>query len=64
MKPFTTIAVGIFALVALTHACRIWQGWEIVIAGNVVPMWASYVGLVIAAGLAFMVWRESRKGKS
>jgi hypothetical protein len=63
MKPFTTIAVGIFALVAATHACRIWQGWEIVIAGTVIPMWASYVGLVIAAGLATMVWRESRLEK-
>lgn len=64
MKPFTTIAVAIFALVALTHLCRIWQGWEIVVAGTVIPMWASYLGLVLAAGLSFMLWQESHSGKS
>jgi hypothetical protein len=63
MKPFTTIAVGIFALVAATHACRVWQGWDIVIAGTVIPMWASYLGLVLAGALSFMVWRESRQGR-
>jgi hypothetical protein len=28
------------------------------------PMWASYLGFIIAAGLAIMLWRESRSGKS
>lgn len=64
MKPFTTIAVAIFSLVVLTHLCRIWQGWDIIIAGTVIPMWASYLGLVLAAGLSFMLWRESHSGKS
>jgi len=26
-------------------------------------MWASYLGLLIAGGLAFLLWRESRQGK-
>jgi len=60
MKPFTTVAVVIFTLVALTHLCRIVMGWEVVVAGSVVPMWASYLGLVVAGALAFTLWRESR----
>lgn len=60
MKPFTTIAVVIFTLVALLHLLRLLFGWEVTIAGTVIPMWASYVGLLIAAGLAVMLWRESR----
>jgi hypothetical protein len=64
MKPFTTVAVGIFAFVAATHACRIWQGWEVIVAGNVIPMWASYIGFPLAAVLSFMLWRESRHEKS
>jgi len=63
MKPFTTIAVAVFTLVALLHVLRILVGWEVLIEGAVVPMWVSYLGLVIAGGLAFLLWRESRQGK-
>ena len=63
MKPFTTAAVVVFTLVALTHLCRIVMGWEAIVAGSVMPMWASYLGIVIAGGLAVMIWRESRQGK-
>jgi hypothetical protein len=60
MKPFTYIAVGVFALVALLHVLRLLFGWEATIAGLAVPLWVSLLGAVIAGGLAVMVWRESR----
>jgi len=60
MKPFTTIAVAIFTIVAIVHLLRIILGWEVTIQGTVVPMWASYLGLIIAGGLAFLLRRESR----
>ena len=61
MKPFTTIATVIFALVALAHILRVFLGWEVTMGGMAVPMWASVAGLVIAAGLAVMLLREARK---
>ena len=60
MKPFTMIAVVIFAVVAVLHLHRLFTGWEIVVNGFVVPTWVSVVGLVVAGGLAVMVWREAR----
>jgi len=60
MKPFTTVAVVVFTLVAVVHLLRILLGWEVTIQGAVVPMWVSYLGLIIAGGLAFLLWRESR----
>ncbi|MGH7228325.1 MAG: hypothetical protein ACREIH_03835 [Nitrospiraceae bacterium] len=60
MKPFTTLAIAIFTIVAMVHLLRILMGWEVIIQGAVVPMWASHLGLIIAGGLAFMLWRESR----
>ncbi len=60
MKPFTTLAIVIFTIVAMVHLLRILMGWEVLIQGTVVPMWASYLGLLIAGGLAFLLWRESR----
>ena len=61
MKPFTTIAAAIFAVVAFVPVLRLFSGWEVTVSGMAVPMWASVVGLVIAAGLAVMLLREARK---
>ncbi len=63
MKPFTSIAIVIFSLVAVLHVLRLIFGWQAVIDGLVIPMWASVVGLIIACGLAIMLWRESRPQK-
>jgi hypothetical protein len=63
VKPFTAIAIVIFSLVAVLHVLRLIFGWEVVINGLVMPMWASVVGLIVAGGLAVMLWRESRPGK-
>ena len=60
-KPFTMLAVLVLALVALLHLLRLIYGWEATINGAAVPMWASVLGLVIAAGLAAGLWWESRK---
>lgn len=60
MKPFTTIAVVVFALVAVVHLIRLFTGWEVIVNGFVVPVWASLVGLIVAGGLAVMLWREAR----
>jgi len=59
-KPFTTIAVGVFALIALLHIFRLTFGWEVTIQRSVVPLWVSWLGVVIAGGLAVMLRRESR----
>jgi hypothetical protein len=60
MKPFTMIAVVLFALIAVVHLLRLFGGWEVVVNGFVVPVWMSLVGLLLAGGLAVMVWREAR----
>ena len=60
MKPFTTIAVFVFALVALIQALRVVLGWDITVNGISVPPWASGIVIVIAATLSFKVWREMR----
>jgi hypothetical protein len=60
-RPFTIIAVALLSLIALLQLLRFSLGWEITVNGVSVPVWASGVAFVIAAGLAVMVWRETRK---
>jgi len=52
-KAFATIAAVIFALVALLHLLRLVMGWSVVIDSWTVPMWVSWVGLVVAGGLSY-----------
>ena len=59
-QPFTTVAVVVFSLVALLHVLRLLYGWEVIVGGMMIPMWASVLGAVIAALLAVMVFRETR----
>lgn len=58
MKPFSTVAVILFSLVALAHLLRIVLGWEVTVAGIFIPVWASVIACVAAAALALMLWRE------
>jgi hypothetical protein len=60
MKPFTTITVIVFAVMALVHLVRLFTGWEVIIAGYVVPVWFSLPALIVTGGLAIMIWREAR----
>ena len=59
-KPFTVVAAVVLLLVSLLQLLRLVLGWAITIDGVAIPLWASGVAFVVAAGLAAMVWRELR----
>jgi hypothetical protein len=61
MKPFTTIAIIVFSLIAFMHLLRLFFVWEVTINGMIVPAWLSVLGFLLSSGLALMLWRESRK---
>lgn len=60
MKPFTTLTVVVLSLISLLQLTRFVQGWEVSINGAIVPVWVSGLAFVVLAGLAAMLWRESR----
>ena len=60
MKPFTTVAVFVFVLIALIQAVRVVLGWDVTVNGLSIPPWASVIAIVVAATLAFKIWREMR----
>jgi hypothetical protein len=61
MKPFTLIAVVVFACVALLQLVRLIEAWPVSINGFAVPLWASAFIFVVATVLSVMLWRENRK---
>jgi hypothetical protein len=58
MKPFTSIAIVVFSLVAVLPLLRIALGWDVTVGGVLVPSWASLIACLVAATLAFKLWRE------
>jgi hypothetical protein len=61
MKPFSSIAALVFALVALLQLLRLVMGWSVIINGVTIPLWASAIACLVAALLAVTVWREARR---
>ena len=53
-KTYVTITTVIFGIVAIVHLLRVAAGWSVMIDGWTVPMWASWLGFFVAAGLAFV----------
>jgi uncharacterized protein (DUF697 family) len=59
-RPFTWVASGIFALMALVHIYRLLAPFEVTIGRCHLPQWGSAVAAVVAAGLSWMLCREAR----
>jgi TRAP-type C4-dicarboxylate transport system permease small subunit len=59
-RPFTMIAALIFAIMALLHVYRLFTHFLVVLGSHEIPMWMSYVAIVVAGGLAIGLFRESR----
>lgn len=51
----------IFLVIGVLHVARLAYGWEAIIAGVEIPLWASAVAAVIAGYLAVRGWQLSQK---
>ncbi len=53
LKDYAFATATIFTLVFLLHGLRIFMNWEAVIGGWAVPVWASWIALVVSGYLAY-----------
>jgi hypothetical protein len=60
MRAYLQISGALFGLIALAHLLRLFRHWPIDLAGHMVPMWASWLGLVLAGGLSIWALRLMR----
>jgi len=51
---YSHLAGVVFALVAILQLVRALAGWPVQIGKTAIPVWASWVAFVIAAGLAWI----------
>jgi hypothetical protein len=62
-KTYLWVAGVIFSLVVLFHLVRIFENWPVIIGDWSVPKWASWVGLIVAGGLAIFGFRLTENGE-
>ena len=51
-RAFNLAAGSIFLIVAFLHVLRLLFGWHASIGGWIVPMWISWIGVLLAGFLA------------
>jgi hypothetical protein len=59
-RPFTLIAAILFSLAVLVHLYRIFTDFQVVVGSHTLSMTVSYVAIVIAAVMAWGLYRESK----
>jgi len=60
-KTYNTVTAVLFLIVALLHLLRIVFGWPAQIGGLGIPMWASWLALVVTAALAYFGFRQNAR---
>ena len=60
MKAHLLVASVVFLLVAVAHATRIACGSTLIIGSWNVPMWASYVAVILAGGLSLQGFKFAK----
>ena len=57
---YSRLVGAVFGLVALLQLTRAVAGWPVTVADTTIPLWASWVACVVAAGLAWLGFTVSR----
>jgi purine-cytosine permease-like protein len=60
-KTYYQAVAIIFAIIAIGHAARLYNGWVAVIGSIIVPLWVSWVAVLIAGYLAVRGWQFAQK---
>jgi hypothetical protein len=60
-RAYLLVSAALFSLVALLHLARVAFGLSAVIGGWSVPMWLSWVALIVAGALAYFGFSLARQ---
>ena len=60
MRAYIQISGAVFGIIALAHLLRLFRHWPIDLAGHMVPLWTSWLGLLLAGGLSVWALRLMR----
>jgi hypothetical protein len=56
------VAAGVFGLVCLLQLIRLLTGFDLQVAGHLVPLWPNAIAFLVAGGLSYWMWTLSYRG--
>ena len=62
-KTYNTITAALFLIIAVAHLLRIIFGWGAQIGGLDIPVWVSWLALVVAGALAYFGFRQNSRAE-
>lgn len=60
-KTYLALSATVFLIVGLFHVTRVIIGWEVSVAGLVIPQWASLAALIVAGILSYTGFRLAKR---
>lgn len=60
MKTGSLLAIIVFTIVAIAHVLRLVDGTQIVVGSSTIPIWVSFVGVVLPGLIVWLLWKESK----
>ena len=60
-KNYCVVSGVFFALVALAHLIRVIEGMTVQVQEYLIPMWVSWIAVVVPAALAVWAFRTARQ---
>ena len=60
-RAYNTVTAVLFLIIALLHLLRIAFGWTAEIGGLGIPIWASWLALVVSGTLAYFGFSQRRQ---
>ena len=58
-RTYNTLTAALFLIIAVAHLLRIIFGWPAQIGGLDIPVWVSWLALVVAGALAYFGFRQN-----
>ncbi len=59
-RTYNTITAVLFLIIGTAHLLRIIFGWPAQIGGLNIPLWASWLALIVTGALAYFGFRQNR----
>jgi hypothetical protein len=60
MRTYLQISGTLFGLMALGHLLRLLRHWPVDVGGYMLPLWVSWLGVLLASGLSVWALRLAR----
>jgi hypothetical protein len=61
-KTYVAVTTIVFLIVAVLHLTRIFMGWDASIGGWEVPLWVSWLALLVSGFLAYSGFKLATRG--